>query len=159
METDQTSCQSVQSKIPRMTFSRLDADNRQALAQALAHDEWVIACLCAQWCGSCREYEIAFAQLAERHPQHHFVWIDIEDQADIVGDFDVDNFPTLLIQRGATVTFFGTMEPEIRLAERIFMTHRQKSDAELQVDAISNEQHRAWQRDYELGKRLSDALG
>jgi thioredoxin 1 len=141
-----------------MTFSRLDADNRQALAHALANDEWVVACLCAQWCGSCREYEIAFAQLAERHPQHRFVWIDIEDHADVVGDFDVDNFPTVLIQRGSTVTFFGAMEPEIRLAERIFMMHRQKSDEELQAHAISNEQHRIWQRDYELQKRLNDAL-
>jgi thioredoxin 1 len=149
--------QSVQSKIPRMTFSRLDADNRQALAQMISQDEWVVACLCAEWCGSCREYEIAFAQLAERHPQHRFVWIDIEDQADVVGDFDVDNFPTLLIQRGSIVTFFGAMEPEIRLAERIFTTHLQKSDDELQADAIASEQHREWQREFELGRRLREA--
>jgi thioredoxin-like negative regulator of GroEL len=142
-----------------MTFFRLDADNRQALAEALANDEWVVACLCAAWCGSCREYETAFAQLAERHPQHRFVWIDIEDQADVVGDFDVDNFPTLLIQHGATVAFFGTMEPEIRLAERIFVTYLQKPDEELQADVISKEQHRIWQRDVELGKRLREAIG
>jgi thioredoxin 1 len=142
-----------------MTFSRLDADNRQALAQSISRDEWVVACLCAQWCGSCREYEIAFAQLADRHPEYRFVWIDIEDHADVVGDFDVENFPTLLIQRGATVTFFGTMEPEIRLAERIFTTHLQKTDTELQADAISNEQHREWQRDIELGRRLREAIG
>ena len=140
-----------------MTFSRLDANNRQALAQALANDEWVVACLCAAWCGSCREYETGFGQLAQRHPQHHFVWIDIEDQADVVGDFDVDNFPTLLIQRGATVTFFGAMEPEVRLAERIFMTHQQKSPEELQAESISTEQRRVWQRDYDLQKRLNDA--
>lgn len=142
-----------------MTFSRLDADNRQALAETIARDEWVVACLCAQWCGSCREYEIAFAQLAERHPQHRFVWIDIEDQADVVGDFDVDNFPTLLIQRGAIVTFFGAMEPEIRLAERVFTTHLQKSDEELRADAVSSEQHREWQREFELGRRLQEAIG
>jgi thioredoxin 1 len=142
-----------------MTFSRLDADNRQALAQTISRNEWVVACLCAQWCGSCREYEIAFAQLAARHPEYRFVWIDIEDQADVVGDFDVENFPTLLIQRGATVTFFGTMEPEIRLAERIFTTHLQKTDAELQADAVSSEQHREWQRDIELGRRLREAIG
>jgi thioredoxin 1 len=141
-----------------MTFSRLDANNRPALAKALANDEWVVACLCAAWCGSCREYETGFEQLAQRHPEHHFVWIDIEDQAEVVGDFDVDNFPTLLIQRGATVAFFGAMEPEIRLAERLFTTYRQKSPEELQVDAVSTEQHRLWQRDYELQKRLNDAL-
>ena len=142
-----------------MTFSRLDADNRQALAQALVNDEWVVACLCAEWCGSCREYEIAFKQLAERHPLARFVWIDIEDQADVVGDFDVDNFPTLLIQRGNIVTFFGAMEPDIRLAERILTTHQAKPDADLRAEAVANEQHRTWQRDYELHRRLLDVLG
>ncbi|MDB5774774.1 MAG: thioredoxin [Herbaspirillum sp.] len=142
-----------------MTFSRLDADNRPALAQALADDAWVVACLCAAWCGSCREYETAFRQLAERHPQHYFVWIDIEDQADVVGDFDIDDFPTLLIQRGPIVTFFGPMEPEIRLAERIFMTQREKSLEELQAHAVSNEQHRSWQSDFSLQKHLRAAIG
>jgi thioredoxin 1 len=142
------------SKIQRMTFSRLDVTNRSALASALTNDEWVVACLCAAWCGSCREYEIAFAQLAERYPQYHFVWIDIEDQADVVGDFDVDNFPTLLIQRGAIVTFFGTIEPDIRLAERIFAAHRAKSNEELLADAAATPQQREWQREVQLLERL-----
>ena len=73
----------------------------------MADDVWVIACLCAAWCDVCRQYRSGFDTLAAQHPDKRFIWIDIEDQADVVGDMDVDNFPTLLIQRGDTVAFFG----------------------------------------------------
>lgn len=136
-----------------MTFSRLAKNNRAELASALAANEWMIACLCAAWCGSCRDYEIAFTQLAARHPQTRFVWIDIEDEADVVGDFDVDDFPTLLIQHGTTVTFFGAIEPDIRQAERILTTHRARTDEEM-LAAAAMPQQRVWQRDIELSARL-----
>ncbi len=141
-----------------MTFSRLTKDNRAELASALAANEWMIACLCAAWCGSCRDYEIAFAQLAARHPDTRFIWIDIEDEAEVVGDFDVDNFPTLLIQHGTTVTFFGTIEPDIRQAERILTTHRAYTDDE-RLAAAAAPQQRVWQQDVELLARLQMKAG
>ena len=55
---------------------------------------WVV-CLCAEWCGLCRDYEAVFAQMAQRFPAFRFVWLDIEDQAELVGDMDVETFPTL----------------------------------------------------------------
>ena len=90
----------------------LDSDNRGAIAQALGGERWIVACLCAAWCGTCGRYRAAFEALAARHPDKHFVWIDIEDQADVVGDLDVDNFPTLLMQRDDMVAFFGTVLPD-----------------------------------------------
>lgn len=73
----------------------------------------LVACLCAQWCGTCREYEAvllrveaAFARSAAR-----FVRLDIEDEADLLDDVEVENFPTLLIARGDAVLFFGTVTP------------------------------------------------
>ena len=123
-------------------FSR---NNRDQLASALSSDAWVIACLCAGWCGSCRDYAVDFAAWAERYPQHHFVWIDIEDQADLVGDLDIDNFPTLLMQRGPTVSFFGPMEPDTRLAERLLLALAEKSPGELAQEAASSAERRSWQ--------------
>jgi thioredoxin 1 len=78
----------------------LDTSNRDAARRLLDGGRWIVACLCAAWCGTCVGYRAAFEQLAARHPDKTFVWIDIEDQADVVGDLDVDNFPTLLLQRG-----------------------------------------------------------
>src|SRR5471032_1381081 len=62
----------------------LTTDNRDDVAAALAGDRWIVACLCAAWCGTCGSYRATFDQLAERHPDKFFVWIDIEDHADIV---------------------------------------------------------------------------
>ncbi|MFX5464529.1 hypothetical protein ABTD44_19340, partial [Acinetobacter baumannii] len=104
-------------------------------------------------------YEAAFQAWATRYPQHHFVWIDIEDQADLVGDLDIDNFPTLLIERGATVAFFGPMEPDTRLAERILLAQVDKSDAELQREAASSAERRTWQEDCSLLDKLADVIG
>lgn len=74
-----------------------DAD---ALHARIRAGDLLVACLCAEWCGTCRSYRATFANLAARYPQHCFVWVDVEDHADALGDLDVENFPTLLVQRG-----------------------------------------------------------
>ncbi|MDY7578648.1 thioredoxin family protein [Herbaspirillum sp. RTI4] len=137
-----------------MSFFILDNSKHSTLEAALDSGSWVIACLCAEWCGSCREYGEQFAALAQRHPQHHFVWIDIEDEADLVGDLDVDNFPTLLIQHGGTVAFFGTVKPDIQLADRLFKAQRDKSPEELMRDARASAEHVRWQEECNLQTRL-----
>ncbi len=60
----------------------------------------IVACLCAQWCGVCREWRAGFEALAARYPQARFVWIDVEEAAETLGDGEVDNFPVLALQRG-----------------------------------------------------------
>ena len=78
-----------------------------------------VACLCAQWCGTCRDYQATFDGLADTHPEMCFVWIDIETHADRFDDLDVENFPTLLIEDGVTARFFGTVLPHGAIAERL----------------------------------------
>jgi len=79
---------------------------------------WVI-CLCADWCGLCRDYQEVFAQVQARHPLSRFVWLDIEDQAELVGDIDVETFPTLLIAEGLEVRFFGALTPQLQTLSRL----------------------------------------
>ncbi len=88
----------------------IDIDNPASVAEALGRN-WLVACLCAEWCGVCREYRPGFAELPARFPQAAFLWIDIETHADWADDFDIEDFPTLLIQQGDDVRFFGTMLP------------------------------------------------
>ncbi|MEM4986763.1 thioredoxin family protein [Collimonas sp. H4R21] len=139
-----------------MLILTLDNDNHQELATTLSEDGWVAACLCAAWCGSCREYFANFTALAQRHPHVQFVWIDIEDQAELIGDLDVDNFPTLLIQRGDVVAFLGPVEMDLRLAERILLAQMEKSTPELQAEAQSSTERRHWQLEANLLRRLAD---
>jgi thioredoxin-like negative regulator of GroEL len=79
---------------------------------------WVI-CLCADWCGLCRDYQQVFAQVQARYPLSRFVWLDIEDQADLVGDIDVETFPTVLIADGLDVRFFGPLTPQLETLSRL----------------------------------------
>ena len=136
----------------------LTLENRSRLAETISGDAWIVVCLCAAWCDVCRQYQPEFEQLATRHPDKHFVWIDIEDQADVVGDLDIENFPTLLIQRADTVAFFGTVQPEPQQANRLLLAQVAKSDAELQAEALSTEERKTWQKECNLRTRLSEAL-
>lgn len=136
----------------------LEPDNYAALSESLTDDSWIVACLCAAWCGACREYRPGFFEAAERHPDVHFVWIDIEDQAEVVGDMDVDNFPTLLIQRGDIVTFFSPVHPDARQAERLLQAQTEQSVEELRKAAFSTPERIEWQENCNLRKLLRDAL-
>ena len=135
----------------------LSPDNRDQLAATLGGDGWVVACLCAAWCSTCSSYRASFERLAARHPDKTFVWIDVEDQADVVGDLDVENFPTLLLQRRDKVAFFGTMLPDPMLADRLVQAQAALADDELARLAGSSEERRAWQRDANLRTLLDNA--
>ncbi|MET0983065.1 MAG: thioredoxin family protein, partial [Telluria sp.] len=120
----------------------LESDTRDDITAAVDSGRWIVACLCAAWCGTCGSYRAAFDALAARHPDKTFVWIDVEDQADVVGDLDVDNFPTLLVQRDDTVAFFGTMLPDAAVADRLVQAQAELAPDELARLAGSNEERR-----------------
>lgn len=40
-----------------------------------------------------------------------FIWVDIEDEAELVDPVEVENFPTLLVAAAEGVHFFGTVLP------------------------------------------------
>ena len=131
-------------------------ENFSVLSEALASGQWVIACLCAGWCDVCKQYRAGFDALAPQYPEHQFVWIDIEDQSDLVGDLDVENFPTILLQRGDTVAFYGTMMPEPRQVGRLLEAQLERSDEELRREAQSNPQRQQWQSECNLRLRLDE---
>lgn len=60
-----------------------------------------------------------FAQVGARFADIRFVWVDIEDQADLVDPIEVDDFPTLLIASAAEPRFFGPLTPQAGTLERI----------------------------------------
>ena len=93
-----------------------------------------MVCLCAQWCGTCRDYRALFDRLAHEHPSARFVWIDIEDEADVAGDLDVETFPTLLIADGQTARFLGPLLPQAAVLARL-LESLQAGSGSLQADA------------------------
>jgi thioredoxin 1 len=78
-----------------------------------------VVCLCAQWCGTCRSYATVFEQCAAAMPRHRFRWVDIEDEADLVGEPDIDTFPTLLVIRDGDALFAGPVLPRLSDIQRL----------------------------------------
>ena len=125
------------------------------LASALDEGRWVVACLCAAWCDVCKQYRPGFEALAAEYPEQQFVWIDIEDQADLVGDLDVENFPTILIQHRDIVVFYGTMLPEPRQVARLLEAQLSRDDDELRREASSSAERQQWQQACNLRSLLA----
>lgn len=114
----------------------------------------LVACLCAEWCGVCRDYRSAFDGLARERSDAVFHWIDVEADAERVGDLDVENFPTILIQRGESVLFYGTMLPQPMHLRRAIDTLAGLSPDEARTRAAGHASDTQWQAAGLLGRML-----
>jgi len=88
-----------------------------------------LICLCAEWCGTCRDWRPLFDELTSRHPEVAFHWVDIEDDADLFDDspLDVQTFPTVLIAVDGAVRFCGPVKPFTTEVERLLRAVAQQA--------------------------------
>lgn len=112
----------------------------QAVPATPAPDEqaWWVVCFCAQWCGVCREFRAAFDALAREHPALRTAWVDVEDEEAVVGDLDVETFPTVLVAGGGRVRFFGPVLPQASVLARL-VAGLQAGEGGAAVDAAAQE--------------------
>jgi thioredoxin 1 len=92
-----------------------------AVPQILVADDqapWVV-CLCAEWCGTCRDYRPLFEEVARAHPGLRFAWVDIEDHAEFADEFDVETFPTVLVAGQDGTRFLGPLLPNAQTLTRM----------------------------------------
>lgn len=82
-----------------------------------------VACLCAAWCRLCDDYAPTFERVTQALratcPGLQMHWIDIEDEADLLGDFDVETFPTLVVVVGDELRFAGPLAPQPETLQRV----------------------------------------
>jgi thioredoxin 1 len=117
-----------------------------------ASEEFLVICLCAEWCGTCRDYRAGFDALAAQFPDTRFRWLDIEEHADEMGDLDIENFPTLFIRRGQWVLFFGTMLPYHNYLRRMIETFQDQTAEESRDYALSSPERCSWQENQDLAR-------
>ncbi|MEJ6006077.1 thioredoxin domain-containing protein [Paucibacter sp. AS339] len=79
----------------------------------------LVACLCAAWCRTCDAYHEIMADLRTQFPDYRFIWVDIEDDEELVGELEVETFPTLLIGVGEQLRFIGPVTPQLATAQRM----------------------------------------
>jgi thioredoxin-like negative regulator of GroEL len=80
---------------------------------------WQVVCLCAAWCGVCREWDAIFRELAATHPEARFAWVDIEDEDEAMGEVEVETFPTVLVAHAGRVLFLGPVQPSAAQLSRL----------------------------------------
>ncbi|MCB1917799.1 MAG: thioredoxin family protein [Rhodocyclaceae bacterium] len=110
-----------------------------------------VTCLCADWCGTCRDYAPAYRRLGEAFAGTQFVWYDVEDDADIVGDLDIETFPTLLIRRAGHVVYLGPVLPDPAHAKRLIESYAAMGADEAVHYATATEERREWQQLCDFG--------
>ena len=94
----------------------------QLAAQPAGGAPLVVLALCAQWCGTCREFHSTLERLAEARRDIVFAWADVEDDAELVGDLDVENFPTLALFRAGLALHYGVSLPHETVVARLVET-------------------------------------
>lgn len=79
-----------------------------------------VVCLCAQWCGTCRDYAPLFAALPGHRPGLRTHWVDIEDEEEALGDVEITTFPMVLIVDSAgRLRFAGPVTPQASTVLRL----------------------------------------
>ena len=108
-----------------MSHALTDPDLLTLLNETLAETgaQGAVICLCADWCGTCREFSPGFLQAAAAHPELAFRWVDVEDEAEAIGDLDIETFPTLVIGgRDLGVRFAGPVLPQAGQIARLLQS-------------------------------------
>ena len=72
----------------------------------------LVVCFCAAWCDTCDGVRAALQRIAARDTTNTYLWLDIEDDAALVGEIEIENFPTLAVYREGTALFFGVSPPQ-----------------------------------------------
>ena len=82
----------------------------------------VVACLCAAWCRLCDDYASVLREVIAEFPGLELAWIDIEDEAELVGEFEVETFPTIVVAGPEGLRFAGPVTPQPETLRRLLRT-------------------------------------
>lgn len=94
--------------------------------------QWWVICLCAGWCGACRDYRAQFDAVTQQFPEARFLWVDVEDESDLVGDLDIETFPTLLVADTNGPRFIAPLAPYADVLARLLTSLYAQSDRSAQ---------------------------
>src|SRR5690606_4229900 len=114
-------------------------DAMSAASSHFAQPQLDVVCLCAAWCGTCREYETVFAALRKSLPGHRYRWLDIDDEAELLGEVAIETFPTPLVAPQGAVLFAGPVLPRLGDVQRllqVLQAHAGRAQTEGVADAV-----------------------
>ncbi len=79
-----------------------------------------VVCVCAAWCGTCRDYLPVLTAMAEARPEWRMHWVDVEDFEAALDETDITTFPMILIEDGeGALCFAGPVTPQPGMLQRL----------------------------------------
>lgn len=71
----------------------------------IENNDIVILDFWAEWCGPCKQFAPTFEAVSEKHSDIVFAKVNVEEQQDLAGMFQVRSIPTLVFMREKIVVF------------------------------------------------------
>lgn len=86
----------------------------------IENNDIVILDFWAEWCAPCKQFSPIFDAVSEKHPDIVFAKVNVEEQQDLAGVFQVRSIPTLVFMREKIVVFSNPgLIPEENLEQGI----------------------------------------
>jgi thioredoxin 1 len=73
--------------------------------ETLANHEIIVIDFWAAWCGPCKSFAPTFEKAAERHPEVAFAKVNVDEEQELAGMFQVRSIPTLAFMREGIVIY------------------------------------------------------
>lgn len=73
--------------------------------ETINNNEIVIFDFWAEWCGPCKQFAPVFEEVSEKHPEIVFAKVNVEEEQELAGMFQVRSIPTLVFMREKIVVF------------------------------------------------------
>lgn len=88
--------------------------------ETIENNDIVIFDFWAEWCGPCKQFGPIFEDVSEKHPDIVFAKVNVEEEQELAGMFQVRSIPTLVFMREKIVVFSNPgLIPEQNLEEGI----------------------------------------
>ncbi|WP_019896170.1 thioredoxin [Hydrogenovibrio halophilus] len=73
--------------------------------ETIENNEIVIIDFWAEWCGPCKQFAPTYEKVSENHSDIVFAKVNVEEQQELAGMFQVRSIPTLVFMREKIVVF------------------------------------------------------
>ncbi|WP_373018841.1 thioredoxin [Thiomicrorhabdus sp.] len=73
--------------------------------ETINNNEIVIFDFWAEWCGPCKQFGPIFEEVSDKHPEIVFAKVNVEEEQELAGMFQVRSIPTLVFMREKIVVF------------------------------------------------------
>lgn len=73
--------------------------------ETINNNDMIIFDFWAEWCGPCKQFGPVFEEISEKHPDIVFAKVNVEEEQELAGMFQVRSIPTIALMREKVVVY------------------------------------------------------